>query len=107
MTFTLRTLEDGHGNELQVGNSNNSLLSRIILSAALTVEQAQTGKIRIVVLLGKVLVIDQIVGCIRWVASSVHLDLFVGKERKEGLKGDENRKEEVQCEIIGGLVAEV
>ena len=44
-------------------------------------------------LLGKVHVIDQIVGCIRWVASSVHLDLFVGKEKNEGLYGDENRGE--------------
>ena len=106
MTLTLRTLEDGHGNELKVGNSNTSLLSRIISSAASTVEQAQTGEIRIVMQLGKVLVIDQIVGCIRWVASSVHLDLFDGKERKEGLKGDGNRKEEVQCKMTG-LVAGV
>lgn len=93
MTFTLRALEDGHDNELQVGNANDSLLSRIITSAALTVEQAQMGESRIVMLIGKVPVIDQIVGCIRWVASSVHLDLFVGKERNEGLWGDDNRGE--------------
>lgn len=93
MTYTLRALEDGHDNELQVGNANDSLLSRLITSAALTVEQAQMGKSRIVVLLGKMLVIDRIVGCIRWVASSVHLDFFVGEERNEGLRGDENRGE--------------
>ena len=58
MTLTLRFWEDGHYNELQVGNANNSLLSIIIRRDFLTVEQAQMDGSRIAMLLEEVYVID-------------------------------------------------